>query len=100
MGRELCLRGNSAKPCLSDPLGGFAHGAFLKSPFLFSGKSENSRAEPNVIPACQLVLDGGGARVVLDSLDHRTHAIGALRRQMRRKAEALEQARGINGKDP
>ena len=56
----------------------------------FQGKSENSIAEPNVIPACQLGLDGGGARVVLDLLDHRTHAIGALRRQMRRKAEPLE----------
>src|ERR1700730_7619911 len=64
----------------------------------FSGRSENSRAEPKVIPACQFVLDGGGARVVLDPLDHRTHAIGALRRQMRRKAETLEQAFGINGK--
>jgi hypothetical protein len=41
--------GHSTKPCLADPLVGFAHGAFRKSPFLFSGKSENSRAEPDLV---------------------------------------------------
>ena len=43
--------GHATKPCSADPLAGFAHGAFVKSPFLFSGNSENSRAEPNLVSA-------------------------------------------------
>ncbi len=42
----------------------------------------------------------GRAGIVLDPLDHRAHAIRALRRQMRRKAELLEQAMGIDRKNP
>ena len=36
-------------PCLAEA--SFTRGAFLKSPFLFRGECENSRAEPKVIPA-------------------------------------------------
>jgi hypothetical protein len=37
-------------PCLAEPLASFTRGAFLKSPFLFRGECEISRAEPKVIP--------------------------------------------------
>lgn len=70
----------SAQAKLADLVSSLANGTFLNLQFLYIMRELEGQSK--VFPSWQLAREGGGARVALDPFNHRTHAIGTLRRQM------------------